>query len=319
MQKKDNPIINILTGKLLFLGGVTRSGKSFLCPIISSLKKTEMFICDSVAENVYYLNFLKMIKHDQAKYLFKHIYNERIYNLNIGRNLNRRESDYSSIKKNNYKNLYFQRERSNKEGDFTIQQIKKQQNSYPIMFHDILINPSFIFNSFPKSKVIFIERHPIDLIFEWKNKKYYGQFYTNPRNTTLAFNHKNKIDYPFWCKGHEKEFVKLKNAYEKTIFLIEKLYIIQKKNYLKYKKKYNKKLLSIKFEQLVENTDVEINKISNFLGLTKSKFTKKEIKNQGGNRSSTYPARLIRRKKIMNNISNNYKNKLIKLEKMYFK
>ena len=100
MQKKDNPIINILTEKLLFLGGVTRSGKSFLCPIISSLKKTEMFICDSVAENVYYLNFLNMIKYDQAKYLFKHIYNERVYNLNIGRNLNRRESDYSSIKKN---------------------------------------------------------------------------------------------------------------------------------------------------------------------------------------------------------------------------
>ena len=73
MQKKDNPIINILTEKLLFLGGVTRSGKSFLCPIISSLKKTEMFICDSVAENVYYLNFLNMIKYDQAKYLFKHM------------------------------------------------------------------------------------------------------------------------------------------------------------------------------------------------------------------------------------------------------
>ena len=319
MQKKDNPIINILTEKLLFLGGVTRSGKSFLCPIISSLKKTEMFICDSVAENVYYLNFLNMIKYDQAKYLFKHIYNERVYNLNIGRNLNRRESDYSSIKKNKNKNLYFQRERSNKEGDITIKLIKKEQNSYPVMFHDILINPNFIFDSFPKSKIIFIERHPIDLIFEWKNKKYYGQFYTNPRNTTLAFNHKNKTNYPFWCKGHEKEFDKLKNAYEKTIFLIEKLYIIQKKNYLKYKKKYNKKLLLIKFEPLVENTDFEINKISNFLDLTKSKFTKKEIKKQRGNRSSTYPERLIRRKKIMKNISNKYQNKLIKLEKIYFK
>ena len=44
MQKKNNPIINILTEKLLFLGGVTKSGKSFLCPIISSFKKTEMFI-----------------------------------------------------------------------------------------------------------------------------------------------------------------------------------------------------------------------------------------------------------------------------------
>ncbi len=318
MKKKNDPILNILTEKLLFLGGVTRSGKSFLCPIISSFKKTEMFICDSIAENIYYLNFLKMINHNQAKYLFKFIYNERIYNLNIGRNLNRRDSDYSSINKNKNKKLYSQRERSNKEGDIKIQDIKKEQNNYPIMFHDILINPSFIYASFPKSKVIFIERHPIDLIFEWKNKKYYGQFYTNPRNTTLAFNYKNKTNYPFWCKGHENEFDKLKNSYEKTIFLIEKLYVIQKKNYLKYKKKYNKKLLLIKFESLVENTNFEINKIGKFLNLTKSNFTKKEIKNQRGNRSSTYPERLIRRKKIMKNISNEFKKKLIKLEKIYF-
>tara|TARA_Y100001970_G_C14226793_1_gene856168 strand:+ start:1850 stop:2809 length:960 start_codon:yes stop_codon:yes gene_type:complete len=317
MQKKNRPIINILTEKLLFLGGVTRSGKSFLCPIISSFKKTEMFICDSVAENVYYLNFLKMIDNDHAKFLFKYIYNERIYNLNIGRNLNTRKSDYSSITKNKDKNLYFRREKSSKEGDIKIQEIKKEKNSYPIMFHDILINPNFIFNSFPKSKVIFIERHPVDLIFEWKQKKYYGQFYTNPRNCTLAFNYRNKTNYPFWCKGHEDEFDKLKNAYEKTIFLIEKLYIIQKKNYLKYKNKFYKKLLLVKFESLVENTDIEIYKISKFLGLGKSKFTKKEIQNQRGNRPSTDNERQIRRKKIINSISNKYKLKLIELEKIY--
>ncbi|MDC0522127.1 hypothetical protein OAN46_02275 [Candidatus Pelagibacter sp.] len=319
MQKKNNPVINVFTEKLIFFGGVTRSGKSFLGPILSSFKKTEMFICDSAAENIYHLNFLKMIKHDQAKYLFKHIYNEKIYNLNIGRNLNRKNSDYSSIKKNKNKNLYYQRERSSKEGDIKIQEIKKEKNNYPIFFHDILINPSFIFASFPKTKLIFIERHPIDLIFEWKNKRYYGQSYDNPRNTTLAFNYKNKTNYPYWCKGYEEEFHKLKNNYEKTIFLLGKLYFIQKKNYLKYKIKYNKKILLTKFESLVESTDIEIDKISNFLNLAKSKFTKKEIKKQRGNRSSTDPERQIRRKEIMNNISNKYKTKLIELESLYKK
>ena len=94
--------------------------------------------------------------------------------------------------------------------------------------------------------------------------------------------------------------------------------LFKKKIISNTKKKYNKKLLLIKFESLVENTDIEINKIGKFLNLTKSNFTKKEIKNQRGNRSSTYPERLIRRKKIMNNISNKYKNKLMKLEKIYF-
>ncbi len=240
MQKKNSPILNILTGQLIFLGGVTRSGKSFLCPIVSTFKKTEMFICNSIAENIYYLNYLKMINDQSALYLFRHIYNEKIYNLNIGRDLNRRKFDYSSI--NKYKNhkIYHQREKSKDEGDIKIKNIRRDQNNYPIMFHDVLINPNFIFKSFPKSKVIFIERDPVDLIYEWKEKKYYGQFYSNPRNTTLAFKFNKKVSYPFWCKGHENEFIKLNNTYEKTIFLIDKLYGLQKNNYLKYKKNIKK-------------------------------------------------------------------------------
>ena len=319
MPKKNEPIINVLTDNLIFLGGVTRSGKSFLCPIVSTFKKTEMFICNSVAENIYYLNYLKMINDDCASYLFKHIYNEKIYNLNIGRDLNRRQFDYSSI--NRYKNskIYSQREKSKKEGDIKIQDIKKNKNNYPIMFHDILINPNFIFKSFPKSKVIFIERDPVDLIYEWKQKKYYGQFYSNPRNTTLAFNLKKKTSYPFWCKGYEKGFAKLDNSYEKTIFLLEKLYGIQKKNYLKYKKKYIKNILLLKFEKLTQETEIEIKKVEKFLSLKKSKFTFSEIKDQNGNRKDSSLIRKTRRDKIIKNVSIKFKMKLIELEKLYLK
>jgi len=319
MQKKNNPIINVLTGKLIFLGGITRCGKSFLCPIVSTFKKTEMFICNSVAENIYYLNYLKMINDQCAIYLFKHIYNEKIYNLNIGRDLNRRKFDYSSI--NKYKNLkiYLQRERSIEEGDIKIKDIRTSKNNYPIMFHDVLINPKFILKSFPKSKIIFIERDPVDLIFEWKQKKYYGQFYSNPRNTTLSFDFKKKISYPFWCKGHENQFAKLKNVYEKIIFLLENLYGIQKKNYLKYKKKHKKNILLIKFEKLVHQTDLELKKVEKFLNLKKSKFTASEIKNQKGNRAYANLMPKFKRDKVIKNVSNKYRKKLAKLEQLYLK
>ena len=154
---------------------------------------------------------------------------------------------------------------------------------------------------------------------EWYKKKYYGQFYANPRNTTLSFNIKKKIQVPFWCLDHEKEFSKLKNNYEKTIFLIEKSYNIQKKNYLKFKNKYKKNLLLIKFETLVENTDLEIKKIEKFLNLKKTKYTKNEIKKQNGNRKNASINYANNRKTIFNNISSDYKKKLIEIEKMYFK
>ncbi len=319
MQKKNKLLINTLTNKLLFLGGITRSGKSFLCPIVSTFNKTEMFICNSTAENIYYLNYLKMIPDESACYFFKQIYNEKIYNLNIGRDLNRRQFDYTSIKNFRNPNIYLQREQSRKEGDIKIKDIRKYQNYYPIMFHDVLINPSFIFKCFPGSKIVFIDRKPVDLIYEWKEKKYYGQFYSNPRNTTPSFKYKKFFFYPFWCKGYETQFAKLKNPYEKTIFLLEILYIIQKKNFLKYKKKYNKKLLLVKFESLVEKTDVEIKKIEIFLNLRRSKFTSLEIKKQKGNRASAFSIYKTRKDKIIQNISDKFVKKLINLEKIYLK
>ncbi len=319
MQKKRNKhVLNLLTNNLIFIASVGRGGKSFLLPLVSTLEKTEMFICNSVAENVYYLNYLKLLNDDSAHYLFKHIYNEKIYNLNIGRELSKRKYDYSSI--NKYKNpkIYFQREKSIKEGDIKIKDIKNEKNNYPIQFHNILMKPPFIFKCFPKSKVIFIDRHPVDVMFDWMQKKYSGQFYSNPRNTTYSFKYKKKA-FPFWCNGHENEFAKLSNVYEKTIFLFEKLYVIQKKNYLRYKKKYKNKLLLVKFEKLVEETDNQIKYVAKFLNLKKSKFTDSEIKKQNGNREKTNFSRKIKRDNLIKNISEKFKTKLINLEKLYKK
>tara|TARA_B100001121_G_C18678907_1_gene617573 strand:- start:981 stop:1943 length:963 start_codon:yes stop_codon:yes gene_type:complete len=309
---------NLLTEKLIFVGGVTRCGKSFLLPLVSSLKKTEMFFCNSIAENIYFLNYLKLIDDKTASYLFRNVYNEKIYNLNIGRELSKRKFDYSSIRKYKNPNIYFQREKSKKEGDVKIKEIKKESNNYPIMFHNVLLKPEFIFKSFPKSKVIFIDRHPVDLIFEWIEKKYYGKFYSSPRCTTPSFELRKKT-YPFWCYGYEKEFVKLNNVNEKTIFLFEKLYVVQKKNYLRFKKKYPKNLLLVKFKELVEKTSEELKIIEKFLNIKKSKFTSVEIKKQKGNRKNTDLLRKNKRDKILKNISDKYKIKLIELEKLHKK
>ena len=318
MNKKKNYQSSLLTDKLIFVGGVTRCGKSLLLPIISTFNKTEMFFCNSIAENVYFLNYLKLLDDETASYLFRHVYNEKIYNLNIGRELNKRKNDYSSIY--NYKNpkIYIQREKSINEGDLIIENIKKQKNNYPIMFHNVLLNPNFIFKAYPKSKVIFIERHPVDLIFSWIKKKYSGKFYSNPRATTLSFKSK-KITYPFWCERYQEEYGKLDNIYEKTIFLIDKLYVVQKKNFLKFKKKFSKNILLVKFEKLTEETDDEIIRIEKFLNLKKSKFTVLEIKKQRGNRNSTNILRETRRNEVINNISEKFKKKLIELEKIYIK
>ena len=65
-----------------------------------------------------------MMSDDISNYFFKQIYNEKIYNLNIGRDLNRRKFDHSNIKKNKNYKIYLSREKSLKEHDIKIKDIR---------------------------------------------------------------------------------------------------------------------------------------------------------------------------------------------------
>ena len=60
-MNKDIPDIKLITSNLVFIGGVTRSGKGFLCPIASSFEKFEMFFMSSIAENISYISKLKKL------------------------------------------------------------------------------------------------------------------------------------------------------------------------------------------------------------------------------------------------------------------
>ena len=75
MNKLYKTNINMFTSKFTFISGVTRSGKSFLCPIVSSLKKAEMFFMSSIAENIAYVDSLGNLDKAHSSYLFKLILN----------------------------------------------------------------------------------------------------------------------------------------------------------------------------------------------------------------------------------------------------
>ena len=96
---------------IIVVSGITRAGKSALCPLISSFNKCEMFFTSPLAENIVYLLTLKKITPEYAKFLLHLIFNEQTYNLIIGRNINLRTSDYTSVKKHRLFKTYIKRSR----------------------------------------------------------------------------------------------------------------------------------------------------------------------------------------------------------------
>ena len=310
------PDIKLLTSKITFIGGVTRSGKSFLCPIASSFKNFEMFFMSSIAENISYIDKLKKTNSKYSSFLIKLIFNEIIYNLNIGRSLNQRKSDYTSIP--NFKEPKIYKNRMNGiEGDEIIKRVAKEKNHYPVMFHDPLINPEIILNSFPNSKIIFVDRHPVELVEEWIKKKYSSNFFENPRNVTLAIKYRKK-NFPYWCHKKLDKIYKAKNNYIKTVYSLSELIIQQKKNLSNLSNKLKKRVLLVKFDQLVENTDLEIKKITKFLKCQTSKYTKKTILRQNGNRKLNLNLREKKKKTIIKFLDKETTYLLKKLEKNYF-
>jgi hypothetical protein len=274
--KNLNFFIKKNTDNITFISGLTRSGKSILCPIVSSFRNHEMFIMNSIAENILHLNLCKNIHDDAAKHLIKLTFNERFHDLTIGRNLNLKAGDYTNVKKHvNFKD-YDKRINT----DDSVNLFKKiKKKNFVVMFHDLMVNLKIIFKCYPKVKIINITRNPIDLILDWANKKYDLDFYKDVRNTTLCYTNK-KLILPYYLNFSSQKISKKNNKFENIInqiYILEKLY---EKNFKMISGNYKKNILNLTFDNLTIKTSHVIKEIEFFLKNKKTIHTKKILLNE---------------------------------------
>ena len=275
-MKNLNFFIKKNTEKITFISGLTRSGKSILCPIVSSFRNHEMFIMNSVAENILHLNLCKNIEDDVAKHLIKFTFNERFHDLTIGRNLNLKVGDYTSVKKHIKFKDY--KKRINIENNLNLFK-KIDKKNFVVMFHDLMVNLKIIFKCYPQAKIINITRNPIDLVLDWANKKYDFEFYNDVRNTTLCYSDKKAV-LPYYLNFTSEKISKKNNKFENIvnqIYILEKLY---EKNLKMIGSNYKKNIFNITFDNLTINTNQVIKKIESFLKNKKTANTKKILLNE---------------------------------------
>ena len=90
--------MNLLTNKFIIVTGLTRSGKTAVAPLISSMKNSEQYFFNTTVENLTTYNFLKLINDKVAKNIIIHALNEEIFDKIYGRNLNNKKFDLTNIK-----------------------------------------------------------------------------------------------------------------------------------------------------------------------------------------------------------------------------
>ncbi len=252
-----------LAENVVFVDGISGCGKSMIAPVLSSLKRGELWMLDHIFEYSLIMHSMGLMSLEAAETMIKIFIDHDSYNLMIGRNINTRSSDDSSAQKNKMYERY-QRRINEQDGDIIIDKMKKEKPINFFMSHYILNESKPLFSALKERLKLFIVpvRHPYWTIENWINQDWDNKMGSNPRDVAIAYEF-NKNIYPWHVKGWEEKYDQLNN-FERAIETINRLSFDQSKIDKKFSVAQKEKIMIISFEKFAtdpQNYLQSINKI----------------------------------------------------------
>ena len=246
----------ILAEKILFIDGLSGSGKSLIGPLLVSLDKCEYWLYDHLYEEIIVLLANKKIDLDSAKSILKIHSDMNIYNLYLGRNINFRYFDHSGVQYGSVENNFKKRLRL-KDGDYLVNKIIKKKLWLPLMTHGVLIYFSLFKKIFSDRNIHFISlsRNPVSLLKNFYKDNWYYKINNNPREIYLSYKKK---------RLHEPWFFALSKGNTFNDKYADYLY-----KYINYQEKLKTSNHSIiYYENFVRNPKKELDYLKQKLGST---------------------------------------------------
>ena len=265
-----------LLEKLIIIDGFPGCGKTMLSPIISKFNRVEIMQYSDTIEQICELHFLGKIGLDVAKSIISTHADRLLYSISMGRDLNCRPSDISSIF--NDRPLKYIKRMLSKGDEAILQKIKNNKPILHLTTHMLFPNFELLNKAFDE-KMFFIEvvRHPLYMIIQ-KEKNF--SMYEGVRSGHIRYTYQNK-EYTFFTKGWENKF-DISNSFEKAVYCMEWYF----NELISFTDKKNN-LLVLPFEKFVKFPDKFINIISDKIKSPINKKVKYEMKKQ------TVPRKLI--------------------------
>ncbi len=306
----------IFTGSALFknmvlVTGTHCSGKSMISPIVASLEKVEPLRKISFIDQILILRYLKQISKTTAIFLIKNILDTSFLDQILGRNLNFRLEDETSIfNSKNTNQLFlriFKKKNLKKIKDLLKKKIFILDSHNGVWFNQIWLELKI--NNF---KIIDIHRNPIFIVSSWI-KRDYGRMEKKDLNQLPMLKKGNQIMPSY--------FYKLKNNYKnlRPVDRIIDMVSVSIENEINNSKKIKNKILRIEFDEFAKNTNFYIKKICKYLNTDKTKFTKEVMKKENLPRKIHVKEYYKKKDIIKSMASEKYFTKLLKLEKKYLK
>ncbi len=205
---------------------------------------------------------LGSITEDAAISLLRLNVEEHAYNMRIGRNLNFRFDDGSSISNSPESEVYRRRSLSPISKKIA-EEMKAEDRNYPFMLHESLSHVKIFFKAFPAMRWINLTRHPVDVIHSWYLRGWGHRLASDP----LAFSpvvQGKKVTVPWYAVEWREEYSRMSEM-DKIIKSVCTLVEMGDETYSSLTDEERKRILIVRYEDLVERTFKEIEKIGFFL------------------------------------------------------
>jgi hypothetical protein len=272
-------IRNSKVENVLLVDGITRTGKFFLAKIVSEFKGIEFFQYLQVLEQVPYIYRLGGMNKDAAIALIKSSVDYGVYNQIVGRNLNHRVLDRSSIYNSINPELYLKRQFENFETDHILQLMRGDDKKFQFVTHNALANVDILLDAYPRLNMIHIIRNPVDLVYSWYRKNY-GKI-NSPNNLSIDPSiEKNGFAVPWYHDNWDDDYHKMGDV-DLIIKSIKTLLDLNAKKVSSLSDLAKSKIFIIKYEDLVLNPLFEMKKLSNFLGVSVNAQIKQVLLREG--------------------------------------
>ena len=153
--------------KVVFVDGVSGSGKSILGPILASFDRVERYRLDCVYEHIAVLHKFGKIDSDAATVLIRLHLDEALYHSMISREVNFRPFDHTGFLNNPFRLRSIVR-LFTKDGDAAVERIHRVKPIFQVNCHQMFPAIRLAFLAFgPRVRAVEMVRHPLFVVQHW--------------------------------------------------------------------------------------------------------------------------------------------------------
>ena len=264
-------------GDIVFIDGMSCSGKSLLAPLISTLRHGELWQINYMYDFLCILDCLGQIERKSAAGIVRTLCDLDVYNAMIARGTNFRRTDMSGAWENLLEARYRERLQA-PDGDSVVQRIRKKSPILPLMVHYSFAQSKLLFDALGERLKLYIVtvRHPLWLFDAWHKARWDRREGKDPRHFRLCCRVGNKI-VPWFAASWADEYLCLKSV-DRSVRVVEHFIRVFQRQWNAYPPAVRKRVRFIPFEKFSPVPMDYLDPIASALRTYKTTLTKSMLK-----------------------------------------